>query len=101
MIYEAFDTLASAFGTVWEWAGSADPHYAFIAGVVIWFTVERVLGFVTTPIFKAASITIALLLVLLATGLAQSFSAWTEAGGSRPAIARGTAETNALGDLVE
>ncbi|WP_327210633.1 hypothetical protein [Rhizobium leguminosarum] len=101
MIYEAFDTLASAFGTVWEWAGSANPHHAFIAGVVIWFMVERVLGFVATPIFKAASITIALILVLLATGLAQSFSTWTEAGGSRPAIARGAAETNALKDLAE
>jgi ABC-type uncharacterized transport system permease subunit len=101
MVYEAFDTLAAAFGAVWDWAGSADPHHAFIAGVVIWFLVERLLGFVATPIFKAASITIALILMLLATGLAQTFSKWTEAGGSRPAIARGAAETNALKDAGE
>jgi hypothetical protein len=101
MVYEAFDALASALGSVWEWAGSADPHHAFIAGVVVWFVAERVLGFIATPVFKAASITIALILVLLATGLMQSFSTWTDAGGSRPAIARGAAETDALKDAIE
>lgn len=101
MVYEAFDALAAAVGSVWEWAGSADPQHAFIGGVVVWFFAERMLGFIATPIFKAASITVVLIGILLATALAQSFSTWTENGGSRPAIARGAAETDALRDVVE
>lgn len=99
MIYEAFDAMASTISTVWTWAGSANPHHSLVAGIVIWFLIERVLGFIATPIFKAASITAALILALLITGAAQNFGNWTDAGGSRPAVARGAAESELLKEM--
>lgn len=84
MIYDAFNSMADTIGSMWESSGDSSIHAAFIAGIVFWFVAERIIGFIATPLIKAASIIVVLLLTFLGISVLDSFGSYSE--GDRPAV---------------
>lgn len=84
MIYDAFNSFADTMGQVWETSGDPTTHAAFIAGIAFWFIAERLIGFIATPIFKAASIAVILLMTFLGISVLDSFGTYSQA--DRPEV---------------
>lgn len=99
MVYETFNMTSDVLGSVWDWAGGSDPHRAFIGGIIFWFVVERLLGFIATPVIKSASIVAVLILTFMALSALSSFSTYSDV--ERPAVSITQKNTEILKDALE
>lgn len=99
MIHDAFNSISDTIGSMWETSGSPTVHAAFIAGIVFWFVIERMIGIIATPIIKAASIAVVLLLVFFGISILDSFG--TYSGGDRPAVTIEEGNRQILKDALE
>lgn len=99
MIYETFNAVSDALGSVWDWAGAVEPHTAFIGGIVFWFVAERLLGFIAAPVIKSASIAAVLIITFLTLAAFSSFSAYS--GIERPAVSKTQSDTQILKEALE
>lgn len=99
MIYDTFNSIADTLGSYWEQSGNDTVHAAFIAGIVFWFVIERFLGFIATPIIKAASVTVILIITFLGISVLSSFGTYSE--GGRPAVTIEESNRQILMDAVK
>lgn len=99
MIYDAFNSIADTVGTIWESAGDSNTHAAFISGIVFWFVAERIIGFIATPLIKAASIVAVLLMTFLAISAIDSFGTYSK--GDRPDVSIEESNRQILKDALE
>jgi hypothetical protein len=99
VIYDAFNSISDTVGAMWESSGSPTVHAAFVAGIVFWFVIERLIGIIATPIIKAASIAVVLLLVFFGISVLDSFGTYSE--GDRPAVTIEEGNRQILKDALE
>ncbi|NTF17183.1 hypothetical protein G6L37_01905 [Agrobacterium rubi] len=99
MIYDAFNSMTDTVGSLWDESGSTTTHAAFVAGIAFWFVAERVIGFIATPIIKAASIAVVLLLTFLGISALESFATYSD--GGRPAVTIEESNRQILKDALQ
>jgi hypothetical protein len=99
VIYDAFNSISDTIGTLWQSSGDGSAHSAFIAGIVFWFVIERLIGFIAAPLIKAASIVAVLLLTFF--GISVLDSAGVYSGGDRPAVTIEESNRQILKDALE
>jgi hypothetical protein len=99
VIYDAFNSISDTVGGLWESSGSSAAHSAFVAGIIFWFTIERFVGIIATPVIKAASIAVVLLLVFFGISILDSFGTYSE--GERPAVTIEEGNRQILKDALE
>lgn len=56
MDFTFFHDLPGYIGAFWGWASAQNGGFAFLIGAASWFVMERVIGFVTSPISKVLSV---------------------------------------------
>jgi hypothetical protein len=99
VIYDTFNSIADTLGSYWENSGNDVAHAAFVAGLLFWFVIERFLGFIATPIIKAASVTVVLIITFLAISVLNSFGTYSE--GERPKVTIEESNRQILMDAVK
>lgn len=56
MDFTFFHDLPAYVNSFWGWASAQNGSFAFLLGALSWFVLERIFGFVTSPISKILAV---------------------------------------------
>lgn len=75
-----FHDLPAYLSAYWNWATAQNGAYAFLLGAFGWFVVERVFGFLTSPVSKLLSLLGIIFVICFALAMMIDFSGSFERG---------------------
>lgn len=99
MIYDIFNSIADTVGSMWRYGSTSSAHGAFLAGIILWFVIERLLGIIATPLIKATSIAVILLFVFFGVSVFSSFGTYSSV--ERPAVTIEEGNRRILEEVLE